>query len=128
MARHASRLRWMTDVILLYSLTRAGALFRLDQIAPLGVAIETFLPQPIERKHDLAPIAAAHRRHQVLEELWAVGQGRLDRDEALAGVARRTGHAGLDPRIGAERPGQVEPGLGAGPAAPTHPSPACGGG
>jgi hypothetical protein len=32
-----------------------------DEIASLAVAIETFLPQLVERKRDLAPMAAAHR-------------------------------------------------------------------
>src|SRR6516164_2128574 len=41
--------------------SRVNALFGFDEIASLAVAIETFLPQRVERKHDLPPIAAAHR-------------------------------------------------------------------
>src|SRR3954453_8007460 len=112
-ARHASTLRRSTKLIrfsLLFRL-RVTALFGLDEIASLAVPIEAFLPQRVERAHDLAPVAAAHRRHEFLEELWPVRERGRHRREARALKPRRLRHAGFDPGAGAERPGQVEAGL-----------------
>src|SRR3954463_5182516 len=107
-ARHASTLRRSTKLIRfsLFFRLRVTALFGLDEIASLAVPIEAFLPQCVERAHDLAPVAAAHRRHQFLEELWPVRERGRDRREARALKPRR-----FDPGAGAERPGQVEAGL-----------------
>src|SRR5215510_3139820 len=89
------------------------ASFGLEEIAALAIAIEAILPQGIERPYDLAPVAAAHGRHQLLEVFWAMAQRCLDRGKAFAGKARRFRHARLQPRARSERPGQVEAGLGA---------------
>src|SRR6266487_2336207 len=93
------------------------ALFRLQEIASLAVAIEAFRAQRIEREHDLAPVAAAHRRHQLLEKFGSVGECCLDGGETRARKARRLWHPRLDARGAAERPSQIEAGLGAGAAA-----------
>ncbi len=109
----------MTSVMgLVLPRARRPRYFVLDEIAALAVAIEAFLPQRVDGEHDLAPIAAAHRGHQLLEEFGAVGKRRRDRCEPLAGKARRLRHAGLEPGAAAERPGQVEAGFGAGPLTP----------
>src|SRR5262245_45099351 len=71
-------------------------LFRLDEIAAFGVAIEAAIGvERLERAHDLAAIAAADRGHQLLEGFRAVGECRRDRGKALPGEARRLRHARL---------------------------------
>src|SRR5262245_49515715 len=75
--RQASRPRHSMELIR-FSPARVTALFGRHEIASLAVAIETFLAQRIERTHDLAPIAAAHRRHELLEEFRAVGERRFE--------------------------------------------------
>src|SRR5215510_5094021 len=122
-ARQASKVRW--NVIRFSPCARVGgalslseiALFGLEEIASLAIAIEAILTQGIERPHDLAAVAAANRRHQLLEIFWAVAQRCLDRGKALAGKARRFRHPRLQPRARSKRPSQVEAGLGAGAGA-----------
>src|SRR5262245_49528193 len=59
-----------------------------DKISPLRIAAEILLrPDRLERPHHLAAVAAADRRHQLLEEFRAVRERRLDRRKARAGKA-----------------------------------------
>src|SRR4029078_12459241 len=90
-ARHASTLRRSTKLIRfsLFFRVRVTALFGLDEIASLAVPIEAFLSQRVERAHDLALRADAHRRHEFLEELWPVRERGRHRREARALKPRR---------------------------------------
>jgi hypothetical protein len=54
MARHASKVR---RTVMRFLPSSVNALFRFHEIAFLAVAIETFLPQRVEREQDLPPIA-----------------------------------------------------------------------
>src|SRR2546421_1981764 len=59
-------------------------------IASFRIALEASArAQALELAHDLAPIPAAARSHQLDEELRPVGERRLDRIEAAAFIARR---------------------------------------
>src|SRR5439155_9796279 len=52
-------------------------------VAPFVVARKPArAPQALELAHDLAPVVAAYRGHQLAEELRPVGKRRLERAEA----------------------------------------------
>src|SRR5215467_7325204 len=93
-----------------------GSLSRLDQIAPVGIAVERDLcAQRLELAHDLAAVAAAHCAHQLLEELGSVRERGLDRWETLAAKSWRLRHLHFQASGGTHRPSQVEACLGAHP-------------
>src|SRR5262245_64897931 len=77
----------------------------LQRVAPLRrIALEPALPvQLLQRQDDFAAIVAAHRRHQVLEELRSVAQRGLDRGKALALEARRLRNFRLERALGSDR-------------------------
>src|SRR5438094_1957696 len=80
-------------------------------ITPFRVALQTAgLAQRLELAHDLAPVAAAARTHQLDEELRPIGERRLERLEAPTLVARRRRR----PRIHSRLQGQIEARLRAG--------------
>src|SRR5262249_37445392 len=115
MASDASMARLRMAIIKI--LPKLAALI-LEEITPIIVAVERGLcAQCFKLAHDLTAVAAADRAHQVLEELRAVGERSRDRREALAGITRRLRHPHLELRRRADRPGQVEAGLGADAAA-----------
>src|SRR5258707_15265803 len=67
-----------------------GRLFGFDEIAAFTVPLQHVLrAQPFEHAHDLASVAAADCRHQLLEGFRPLRQRRIERRKALARKARR---------------------------------------
>src|SRR5216684_3757381 len=82
-------------------------------ITPFRVTLQaSALAQAFELAHDLAPVAAAARAHQLDKELRSVGERRLERFEAPPLEARRD----RQPRIHSGLQRQIKAGLRAGAA------------
>src|SRR5262245_7055569 len=102
--------------VLKHHCARLPTLLVRQRVPPLrGIALEaTLATELLQREHDLAPVVAPERGHQVREELGPVPQRRLDRCKLRPFEGRRLRNFRLEGARTAGRQREIVARLGAG--------------